>query len=151
MGFLTPSVLELVEKTGYPGMKVLQFAFDSRDENDYLPHNYNKNSVVYTGTHDNATTVGWVSELKEEDLAFAKEYLHVEKDEEICKELIRVAYSSVANLCVIPMQDWLMLDSNARMNTPSTLGGNWRWRVYEEELTDELALYIKKMVNIYRR
>ena len=151
LGFLTPSVLELVEKTGYPGMKVLQFAFDSRDENDYLPHNYNKNSVVYTGTHDNATTVGWVSELKEEDLAFAKEYLHVEKDEEICKELIRVAYSSVANLCVIPMQDWLMLDSNARMNTPSTLGGNWRWRVYEEELTDELALYIKKMVNIYRR
>lgn len=151
LGFLTPSVIELVEKTGYPGMKVLQFAFDSREESDYLPHNYNKNCVVYTGTHDNATTVGWVSELCEEDLAFAKEYLHVTTEEEICPELIRVAYASVANLCIIPMQDWLQLDSSARMNTPSTLGGNWQWRVYEQEWTQELAANMKNMAVTYRR
>jgi len=151
LGFLTSTVIELVKKTGYPGMKVLQFAFDSREESDYLPHNYNKNCVVYTGTHDNATTVGWVSELSKEDLAFTKRYLHVEKDNEICPELIRAAYASVADLCVIPMQDWLMLDASARMNIPSTVGGNWQWRVYEKEWTDELAVRMKIMADTYGR
>jgi len=154
LGFLTPSVLELVKRTGYPGMKVLQFAFDSREDSDYLPHNYIRNAVAYTGTHDNDTTLGWYEQLPEADREFCSRYLNLGKcssKEEIKWEFIRAALSCVANLAVIPMQDYLGLGSEARINIPSTLGGNWTWRMKRGALTKELALEIREMSELYGR
>ncbi len=153
LGFLTPSVLRLVKKSGYPGMKVLQFAFDSREESDYLPHNYNKNCIVYTGTHDNDTSLGWYKKLNREDKNFCKDYLnlHKVKTRDLHWEFIRPALSSVANLAVIPMQDYLGLGSEARINTPSTVGKNWKWRVEAKALTEELAEKIGEITKLYKR
>ena len=151
LGFLTPTVIKLVKKTGFPGMKVLQFAFDPREESDYLPHNYDKNCVVYTGTHDNATTVGWIDELGRKDKSFAKKYLHVRRDKDICPQLVRTAYACVADLAIIPIQDFLELDNSARINRPSTVGGNWEWRVLPGELTDDLAASMMDLAKLYGR
>lgn len=153
LGFLTPSVIELVRKTGYPGMKVLQFAFDSREESDYLPHNYTKNCVVYTGTHDNDTTEGWFASLAETDRNFCKKYLGLQGNRNgvISTELIRAALSSVADTAIIPMQDYLGLSSEARINTPSTLGCNWKWRMKKGAFTKELAAQIRDMTKLYGR
>jgi len=153
LGFLTPSVLELVKKTGYPGMKVLQFAFDSREDSDYLPHNYDHNCVVYTGTHDNDTTTGWYEKRPDYDRSFCDHYLGLEKSEQdkVTWKLIRAALSSVADLAVIPMQDYLGLGSEARINTPSTLGNNWEWRMKRDAFTDELADRIRDMAQTYGR
>ncbi len=153
LGFLTPSVLELVKKSGYPGMKVLQFAFDSREESDYLPHNYEHNCVVYTGTHDNDTVLGWYRELDGRDRAFCDRYMRlagcVEKD--IPWEFIRLALASVADLAVIPMQDYLGLGAEARINIPSTLGGNWQWRMKKGSFTRGLAKRMREMTELYGR
>lgn len=151
LGFLTPSVIRLVKKTGYPGMKVLQFAFDSREESDYLPHNYTKNCVVYTGTHDNDTTLGWFESLSRPDKRFAKRYLDFGKNKEVCWELIRTALASVADTAVIPMQDYLELGAEARMNKPSTVGCNWKWRMLPDACTKELAQKMHDMVKLYAR
>lgn len=151
LGFLTEEVYELIEETGYPGMKVLQFAFDPREESDYLPHTYDRNAVVYTGTHDNETIIGWSRTVKSEDMIHAGEYLKLSYEEGINWGFIRGAYGSVANLCVIPMQDFLGLGNEARMNIPSTLGNNWIWRMKENELTDELADKIAKLTRMYGR
>lgn len=153
LGFLTESVLKLLEKTGYPGMKVLEFAFDSREESDYLPHNYNKNSVVYTGTHDNETIVGWYKNLNFKDKHLALEYLDInnEKEKDIHWKFIRLALSSVANLAIIPIQDYLGLDNDGRINKPSTVGCNWKWRLLENEITDELLEKIRKITKLYGR
>jgi len=151
LGFLTPSVLKLVKKTGYPGMKILQFAFDAREENDYLPHNYQPNCIVYTGTHDNDTTRGWFDSLSAKDQRFARKYLNIKKSTGIHWELIRAALASVADTAVIPMQDYLGLGPEARINTPSTLGGNWEWRLVKGALTEELAEKIKDMTKLYGR
>ncbi len=151
LGFLTPSVLKLVKKTGYPGMKILQFAFDPREESDYLPHNYPTNSVVYTGTHDNDTVNGWISALSRKDLAFAKKYIGVKRTSDICSQLIRVALASVSDTAIIPLQDYLELGSEARINTPSTLGGNWEWRVKAEACTPELSARMLELAQIYGR
>ena len=153
LGFLTPSVIELVKRTGYPGMKVLQFAFDSSGESDYLPHNYEHNCVVYTGTHDNDTTLGWYEKLSEADKNFCDAYLNLKycPKAELKWEFIRAAFASVADLAVIPMQDFLGKDSSARINTPSTLGNNWQWRLKEGELTQELAEEIRKITALYGR
>ncbi len=153
LGFLTPSVLELVEKTGYPGMKVLQFAFDSREESDYLPHNYPRNCVVYTGTHDNETTMGWYRSRPWHDKDFCRRYLHLDKcnDEEAVWEMIRAAHASVADLSVIPMQDYLCKGNEARINTPSTLGDNWKWRMKRGAFTPELADRIRNLARMYGR
>ena len=151
LGFLTDSVLELVDKTGYPGMKVLQFAFDPREESDYLPHNYTKNSVVYTGTHDNDTLLGWYRSIPKADRKFAKEYLGIKNDEGIEWEFIKVAFASVSNLAIIPMQDYLGLGAEARINTPSTLGNNWKWRMKKGVLTKRLANKICEMTKLYSR
>ena len=145
LGTLTPDVTELMEQTGYPGMKVLEFAFDSGEDNDYLPHNYTNNCVVYTGTHDNDTIVGWLETAKPEDVRFAREYCKMPDDEPFNWGLIRTAYESKADLAVIPVQDILGLGKEARMNTPSTLGGNWTWRLDKSTLTDELAEKLKTM------
>ena len=151
LGFLTPSVIKLVKKTGYPGMKILQFAFDSREESDYLPHNYTNNSVVYTGTHDNDTTVGWYENLEKRDKSFAKRYLGIKAKKEVVWEFIRSALSSVADTAIIPMQDYLGLGTEARINIPSTLGNNWKWRLEEGQLDAELAERIRKMTKLYGR
>lgn len=153
LGFLTDSVLKLVKKTGYPGMKVLEFAFDSREESDYLPHNYDKNCIVYTGTHDNETIVGWYKNLSAADKKLAVDYMDIDisKEEDINWKFIRLALSSVANLAVIPMQDYLGLGNEARINKPSTVGFNWKWRLLEDEFTDKLTEKIAKVTKLYGR
>ena len=151
LGFLTPSVLKLVKKTGYPGMKVLQFAFDSKEESVYLPHNYTQNCVVYTGTHDNDTTVSWYASLKRREKTFVRRYLHCRNGRDVPWAMIRAALSSVADMAVIPMQDYLGLDGEARMNLPSTLGGNWTWRMRADACTQELAAEIRALAKLYGR
>ena len=151
LGFLTPSVLKLVKKTGYPGMKILQFAFDSREESDYLPHNYMNNSVVYTGTHYNDTTLGWYNTLNKRDKAFARRYLNIKSGKDVHWEFIRAALASVSDTAIIPMQDYLGLGAEARINIPSTLGNNWKWRMSDGQLTEELAEKIRKMTILYGR
>lgn len=156
LGYITDSVRKLVADTNFPNMKVLQFAFDSRDSsgpNDYLPHNYPTNCVVYTGTHDNETLLGWLASISPQEVSYVQDYLGLEKAEpkKLCQGLIRAAQSSVANYCIIPLQDYLYLDNSARMNTPSTTGGNWQWRTSMECLTDALAEDISKMTSLYGR
>lgn len=153
LGYLTPSVLKLLEDTGYPGMKVLEFAFDSDQTNAYLPHNHRANCVVYTGTHDNQTLKAWFLECPEWVRNFAIEYLDLAgKDAEAVQwTFIRVVLASVAQLAVIPLQDYLELGAEARINTPSTLGDNWKWRYREEMLTPKLAEKISKMAKLYDR
>ncbi len=153
LGFLTDTVIKLVKDTGYPGMKVLQFAFDSRESGDYLPHNYDKNSVVYTGTHDNNTILGWYEDLTKKDRDFATAYLNNKNTvkEELHWDYIRLAMSSVAKLCVIPMQDYLGLGAEARINTPATIGNNWKWRMSDRALTGTLSKKIYNITKIYAR
>ena len=153
LGFLTPSVLQLVHDTGYPGMKVLEFAFDSREESDYLPHNYPRNCVVYTGTHDNQTLKAWYQEMSDTDRNFAIEYMDLEgkNADQVQMSFIRAALASVADTAIIPLQDYLGLGAEARINTPSTLGDNWKWRLTEGEFTHELAAKIRRLAKIYGR
>ena len=154
LGYLTDSVIKLVARTGYPGMKVLQFAFDSREESDYLPHNYTSNSVCYTGTHDNDTIVGWFGTLKGKDRKLALDYLDrtdFSSDRDLAYSFIRLAMGSVSGMCIIPMQDWLGLDSRARINTPSTLGGNWMWRMKSGAFSKTLAGRIRRITTVYGR
>lgn len=152
LGFLTKSVIRLVKRTGYPGMKILQFAFDSREESDYLPHNYTRNCVVYTGTHDNDTTLSWYRSLPPKDREFARQYLHIPRGKkEVEWEFIRAALSSVADTAIIPMQDYLGLGGEARINLPSTLGGNWVWRMGADACTPQLAERIRAMTKLYGR
>ena len=151
LGFFTDTVIELVQKCGYPGMKILQFAFDSREESDYLPHNYVRNSVVYTGTHDNDTILGWYKTFPKKDQKFAKKYLNIASDEEIGWEFIRAALASVSDTAIIPMQDYLGLGSEARINIPSTLGTNWKWRMGAKDCTGKLAARINKLCKLYGR
>ena len=151
LGFLTESVIKLVKKTGYPGMKILQFAFDPREESDYLPHNYVANSIVYTGTHDNDTMLGWYNSLSRRDKAFARKYLNIRTNKDVQWEFIRAAMASVSETCVIPMQDCLGLGAEARINIPSTLGINWKWRMLSGQFTDELAQHILDMTKLYGR
>lgn len=151
LGFLTSEVIKFRQDSGYPGMKVLQFAFDTREESDYLPHNYDKNCVVYTGTHDNDTVNGWIENARKEDVKFAIKYLKLNEEEGYNWGFIRGAWSSVGNLAIAQMQDFLGLGSEARMNIPSTIGGNWQWRVRKEDLTDELAEKIYEITKLYGR
>ncbi len=150
LGYLTPQVKELLEGSGYPGMKVLQFAFDRREAGDYLPHNYLHNSVVYTGTHDNTTTAAWEAEAHPEDVARARAYLHT-ADEPLVESFIRAALASVSNTAIVPMQDWLGLGGEARMNVPSRPWGNWQWRVEQSALTPQLAGRIAALTELYGR
>lgn len=150
LGFLTPKVHKLLEKSGFPGMKVLQFAFDSREDNNYLPHNYTQNCVVYTGTHDNDTINGWLETVKHDDLEFAKRYLHT-KSNDIREELIISAMSSVADICILTMQDLIGLGSEGRMNVPSTLGGNWMWRAKSDAVIENIEKTLLNYTEIYAR
>lgn len=153
LGFITDSVIKLVQDTGYPGMKVLEFAFDSREESNYLPYTYTRNSVVYTGTHDNQTVVGWFQTLPQVDYDHVVRYLDLSKEDEkdIHWKMIRTALGSVSDTAVIPIQDYLGLDDRARINVPSRLGGNWSWRMKEDALTEELQEKILELTKIYGR
>lgn len=150
LGFLTDSVIKLLNDTGYPGMKIIEFAFSDKD-NSFLPHNYNKNSVVYTGTHDNDTIMGWFKSIKGKEKKFAKAYACLSKKEGYNWGFIRLAYASVSNLAIIPIQDLLGLDSNSRMNIPSTIGGNWCFRIEPGALTPQLSNRIRKLTKRYGR
>ena len=153
LGFLTSSVLKLLEDSGFPGMKVLQFAFDARESSNYLPHTYPTNCVVYTGTHDNDTTRGWYHEVGKDARDFAKEYMCKPRLDEdtLAGDFIAMAMSSVADLCVIPMQDYLNLGSSARINIPSTLGGNWVWRMEKKQFSDAVVNEIARVTKLYGR
>ena len=156
LGYVTDSVRQLVRESGFPGMKVLEFAFDSRDSgsaSDYLPHNYPVNSVVYTGTHDYETLVGWFNTISKEDQKMARDYLfdyHTPK-KLLYKSFISQAMRSTSKCCIIPIQDYLGLDNSARMNQPSTIGINWRWRLTENDLTEELQEEILSITKRYGR
>jgi 4-alpha-glucanotransferase len=151
LGFLTQAVVDFKNASGFPGMKVLEFAFDSREDSDYLPHNYEQNCFVYTGTHDNDTVLGWVEHTEKDDLNKAIEYLKLSKSEGYAWGFIRAAWSSVGLVSIAQMQDFLELGSQARMNIPSTIGDNWKWRMKTDQLTKELSDKIYEITKLYGR
>lgn len=151
LGYIDDGVLNLLNETGFPGMKVLQFAFDSRENSDYLPHNYGKNCVVYIGTHDNDTLAGWFENATPEDIAFAEKYLRLNETEGRCKGVIKSALASVGETAILTMQDLLELGTEARMNTPSTAENNWQWRALKNDINFELANEIAELTELYRR
>lgn len=152
LGVAVPGVKRLVQRTGWPGMKILQFAFDGNPEHEFLPHNYtDTNMIVYGGTHDNETLVGYFREKCEYELAFLYKYLNIYSREEIPDALIRLGYSSIANVVIFQMQDLLKLGNEARMNLPSTVGTNWKWRVKKNPLSEERRSWIRTLVMLYRR
>jgi 4-alpha-glucanotransferase len=160
LGFLTDEVKEMVKACGFPGMKVLHFAFDSGSGNVYLPHHYPKNCVVYTGTHDNETTKGWYRGIYDGAKWFLHRYMNTSPDwvngvaaeERIADDLIHLAMRSVSDTCIIPMQDYLNLGNEARINFPSSLGGNnWKWRMLPGQFTQDLAGRIREMAELYSR
>lgn len=150
LGEITPDVIELRDHFHLPGMKILVFAFDSDAENEFLPHNYTPDSVVYTGTHDNDTTVGWYQRAEESVRDYARRYL-ARDGNDIAWDLIRTAWASVSVFALAPMQDFLSLDNKARMNFPSTLGGNWSWRMQPHQMTDQLKSRIYDLNKLYGR
>ena len=152
LGYLTQEVLDLRDGSGFPGMKVLQFAFDSREPSEYLPHTYGANSVCYTGTHDNVTTRQWLETADPAAVDYAREYMCLNKAEGFVWGMIRTAYASVSDLCVIPMQDYLNLGAEARMNFPGTMSDkNWTWRAKEGMMSSDLARRIRKLAKLYGR
>jgi 4-alpha-glucanotransferase len=156
LGYITDSVRAMVEESGFPNMKIIEFAFDSRDSSGreaYFPYNYRSNCVVYTGTHDNETLAGWLGNILPGERKELRTYLHTESDEDriLVDDCINLAEASVADLCIIPMQDWLGLDNSARINQPGTLGSNWTWRVAAEELNGALAERMQRMAAAYGR
>ncbi len=152
LGFLTQEVLDLRDGSGYPGMKVLQFAFDSREPSDYLPHNFIQNSVCYTGTHDNMTMRQWLETVSDDAVAYATEYMHLTEEEGLVWGVIRTAHSSVSDTCIVPLQDYLELGADARMNFPGTqTSDNWTWRAVEGSYDDLLAEKIRNLTRLYGR
>ena len=151
LGFLTDEVKQLLQDSGLPGMKVLEFAFDSREPSNYLPHTYNTNCVCYAGTHDNTTLAAWRHEADPDDVEMAIRYLGLNEEEGFVWGILRGGISSVADLFVAQMQDYLELGAESRMNTPGVLGGNWQWRMKEGQITEELTRKIADMAWIYGR
>ena len=160
LGYMTDSVRQLVRDSGFPNMKVLEFAFDGRDQkdkpeetNDYLPFNYDKNCVVYTGTHDNETLRGWLENIKPAEYRQVCQYLNIKGKDKVAivDGLVRLAIASSANTCIIPLQDYLRLDNSARTNFPSTIGTNWRWRVKSQYLDAPLSRRILTLTRTYGR
>ena len=150
LGLITPDVEKLRDDFGLPGMNILQFAFDSGPDNPYLPENHKSNSVVYTGTHDNDTTVGWWQSLSPGQKDTIRDYLGKRRPE-MPWDLIELAMASEASLCVIPCQDILGLDNSARFNTPGRATGNWQWQLSYDMLTDDLARRLRKLAEKYNR
>lgn len=152
LGVMVPKVRRVIHKTGWPGMKILQFAFNSGAENDNLPHKYTSdNYVVYGGTHDNETLEGFFKNQKKEQLSYAMKYLQIKKRSELTDAIVHLAYASVANTAILQMQDVLKLDNSARMNFPGTLGGNWQWRLLKGQFDKEHQQMLKELTQIYGR
>ena len=151
LGYMTPEVKQLLQDSGLPGMKVLEFAFDSREPSNYLPHTYSPNCVCYAGTHDNDTIMGWKEDADEADIAMATRYLGLNEAEGFHWGILRGGMSSVADLFVVQMQDYLGLGAEARMNTPGTLGGNWQWRLQKGQIDEALIERIAETARIYGR
>ena len=156
LGLMTPGVRKLVKDSGYPNMKVIQFAFDARDTgggNEYLPHNYLNNCVVYTGTHDNETLAGWFGSLDKANQDHIRKYLRDDftPAKQMYKKLIDLAMMSGADTCIIPIQDWLGLPNTARMNTPGTVDVNWSWRLDPKLLTEEVQKEVLEVTKRYGR
>ena len=152
LGYLTPEVKALLKASGFPGMKILQFAFDSRESSDYMPYTYERNCVVYTGTHDNPTSAGWFKTASAQDVRMALEFLGIKNAREGGWACVRCALASAARTAIIPMQDYLGLDNRARMNTPATIGGtNGRWRMSDTAATPALAEKLRRLAKIYGR
>ena len=151
LGQPSPTVVKLLNDSKWPGMKVLEFAFDSGEANNYQPHTYDKNCICYTGTHDNATVMEWYQTAKKADRKYAKEYLGISRFEKFNWGMIRGGMSSVAVLFVAQMQEYLGLGKFNRINVPGTKSGNWQWRLLKNELSDELAEKILQLVHMYER
>ncbi|MFC1826960.1 4-alpha-glucanotransferase [Thermodesulfobacteriota bacterium] len=154
LGVITPLVEKMRNDLGFPGMKVLQFAFESDEKNPYLPHNYEQiNSIIYTGTHDNNTTLGWFlgNKLSDEAKIRIRRYLNSHDDKHIVTELTRLAMSSIADLAIIPMQDILGFGEDCRMNRPGSQSGNWRWRCAPYFINNEVAQRLLDMTTFYNR
>ncbi len=156
LGHMTQSVRQLVRDSGYPNMKVIQFAFGEDDiggVNEYLPHNYEPNCVVYTGTHDNDTVAGWFAGLSKSQKEQIRNYLadHDTPNKRMYQKLIHLAMASCAKTCIVPVQDWLGLDSGARMNTPGSVKANWSWRLLPDQLTQELCGEVQTITKRFGR
>lgn len=151
LGVVTPEVRALLKATGFPGMKLLQFAFDSREESDFIPYLYTRNVIAYTGTHDNPTTASWFKTLPANDLDFCLKYINHSGNQNKVDSLIKATLACVADTTIIPMQDYLHLGDEARMNIPSTTGDNWRWRLLKGEVNQKLTDKIKGFTNLYGR
>ncbi|WP_167619720.1 4-alpha-glucanotransferase [Maribellus sediminis] len=150
LGIITPEVDKMRDDFDLPGMKVLQFAFTTDAANKDLPHNYDSNFVVYTGTHDNDTTLGWLQALKPEEKAMLGKYVESPVENKL-QQIVTMAFASVANIAIVPMQDVLELDSKSRMNTPGTATGNWEWRFYWSQLRQNQKKYLKDLTEKYNR
>ena len=156
LGYVTDSVRQLVKDSGFPGMKVLEFAFDSRDSGcagDYLPHNYPENCVAYTGTHDNETIKGWYASITAQERKLARDYLcdSCTPANRLHMSFISLIMRSQARICIIPLQDYMGLDNDCRINTPSTVGTNWKWRLLPGQMSDQLVKTIASVTLRYGR
>ncbi len=151
LGHTTDAVRKLVKETGFPNMKVMHFGFNHLEESEHSPHTLARDSVIYTATHDNHTTIGWLKTLSESEIDYVIKYLKLDKEESFNWGIIRGAWASPAYLAIAPIQDFLGLDDSARMNTPSTIGGNWTWRINKADLTEELSKRISDLTKIYWR
>lgn len=151
LGFLTDEVNDMLKASGFPGMNVLEFAFDADNESDYMPHRYIEHSVSYIGTHDNDTALGWYKSLDAYTQRFVKKYLNLNAFEGYSFGMIRSMYASVSELVIIQMQDFLNLGSQARMNIPSTVGGNWIWRMTDAQMKPALAKKMRELATTYFR
>ena len=156
LGYMTDGVRRLLNICGYPGMKILQFGFDGGGDtfdSEYLPHNYPRKSVAYTGTHDNPTLMEWAEGLTESERRKLRRYLG-DMDESsygICRCMIRAAMQSPSELCIIPIQDYLLIGKEGRMNTPASSEGNWSWRMRREDISEELSAHIREISEVYGR
>lgn len=153
LGYLTEDVIQLLKETGYPGMKLMQFAFDSREGGDYLPHNYTQNSVAYIGTHDNNTALGWILSANSNDIEYMRSYLDIytSNDKETVWKMISRTMAVTSNVVIIQMQDYLGLGDEARMNVPSTIGGNWCWRMWKNATDERLIQSMLHITGLYKR
>lgn len=151
LGVLIPKVEKVLQKAGYPGMKVLEFAFDGKRDNPYLPHTYERNCVVYGGTHDNDTLVAYYDMLSKEELEYAMAYCGCTKKENLIEDVMRMSYASVADTVIFQMQDILKKDNDARMNLPATIGTNWKWRMQKGEFGKEQIALLRKLADTYGR
>lgn len=150
LGVITPEVIELRDAFGFPGMKILQFGFDNTDENPFLPHQFVPHTVCYTGTHDNDTTLGWYQKASPESRAKVNAYMNTD-GKDISWDFIRTCFGSVSEMAIVPLQDVLGLDSNARMNTPGTTSNNWQWRYTQDMLSDAIANRLREISVLYGR